>query len=85
MTDKQPKLTIIEQETTYQPDPARLFNQLCSQRPATLLLESAEINSKKKPEKPVNHRQCLAYQRKRQSSQFRRLDRKWPKFITGFA
>ncbi|ETS30641.1 anthranilate synthase component I [Photorhabdus temperata] len=47
MTDKQPKLTVIEQEITYQPDPARLFNQLCSQRPATLLLESAEINSKK--------------------------------------
>ncbi|WP_350304967.1 anthranilate synthase component 1 [Photorhabdus viridis] len=47
MTDKQSKLTVIEQETTYQPDPARLFNQLCSKRPATLLLESAEINSKK--------------------------------------
>ncbi|AKH65140.1 MULTISPECIES: anthranilate synthase component 1 [Photorhabdus] len=47
MTDKQPKLTVIEQETTYQPNPARLFNQLCSKRPATLLLESAEINSKK--------------------------------------
>ncbi|WP_036768091.1 anthranilate synthase component 1 [Photorhabdus australis] len=47
MTDKQPKLIIIEQETAYQPDPAQLFNQLCGERPATLLLESAEINSKK--------------------------------------
>ncbi|MCW7546572.1 anthranilate synthase component 1 [Photorhabdus sp. APURE] len=47
MTDKQPKITVIEQETTYQPDPTLLFNQLCGERPATLLLESAEINSKK--------------------------------------
>ncbi|MFD0707584.1 anthranilate synthase component I [Photorhabdus luminescens] len=47
MTDKQPKITVIEQETAYQPDPTLLFNQLCGERPATLLLESAEINSKK--------------------------------------
>ncbi|NHB86702.1 anthranilate synthase component 1 [Photorhabdus tasmaniensis] len=47
MTDKQPKFTVIEQETTYQPDPARLFNHLCRGQSATLLLESAEINSKR--------------------------------------
>lgn len=30
----------------YQPDPAAVFTALCAQRPATLLLESAEITSK---------------------------------------
>lgn len=56
MTDKQPTITVIEQETTYQPDPTLLFNQLCGERPATLLLESAEINSKKKFKKLADYR-----------------------------
>lgn len=41
--------TLIElliHEVPYCQDPTRLFHQLCGQRPATLLLESADIDSK---------------------------------------
>ncbi|MFI8416985.1 anthranilate synthase component 1 [Serratia sp. NPDC078593] len=41
-----PKLTLLKAEASYRGDPTRIFHQLCGARPATLLLESAEINSK---------------------------------------
>ncbi|CDL80643.1 anthranilate synthase component 1 [Xenorhabdus szentirmaii] len=40
-------ISINQLDTVYKTDPTRLFHQLCSNRPATLLLESAEILSKK--------------------------------------
>lgn len=48
-------ISINQLDTVYKTDPTRLFHQLCSNRPATLLLESAEILSKKKPQEHVNH------------------------------
>ncbi|PHM74176.1 anthranilate synthase component I [Xenorhabdus kozodoii] len=47
MTDKEFTLSINQIDTLYQIDPTLLFHQLCRDRPATLLLESAEIHSKK--------------------------------------
>ncbi|PHM38785.1 anthranilate synthase component 1 [Xenorhabdus innexi] len=47
MTDKDFNISVNQRETVYQADPTLLFNQLCNNRPATLLLESAEINSKR--------------------------------------
>jgi len=41
-----PKLQQFKQSISYQNDPTTLFNQLCAKRPATLLLESAEIDNK---------------------------------------
>lgn len=38
---------LLKTTTTYQHDPATIFHQLCGERKATLLLESAEIESKK--------------------------------------
>ncbi|MDR0218708.1 MAG: anthranilate synthase component 1 [Enterobacteriaceae bacterium] len=46
MADKNFTISINQREAIYQADPTLLFNQLCNNRPATLLLESAEINSK---------------------------------------
>ncbi|MBT0726348.1 anthranilate synthase component 1 [Rosenbergiella australiborealis] len=40
------KLKLITVETPYSADPTALFNQLCGTRPATLLLESADVSSK---------------------------------------
>src|SRR5699024_9963683 len=39
-------VTVISQPVAYRDDPTLIFNQLCQQRPATLLLESAEIANK---------------------------------------
>ncbi|CDM89365.1 anthranilate synthase component 1 [Xenorhabdus bovienii] len=47
MMNKNFKISINQVDTVYQTDPTLLFNQLCGNRPATLLLESAEINSKR--------------------------------------
>ncbi|MBI6550400.1 anthranilate synthase component 1 [Xenorhabdus lircayensis] len=47
MTGKEFNISINHMDTVYKTDPTLLFHQLCSNRPATLLLESAEINSKK--------------------------------------
>ncbi|CDG17914.1 anthranilate synthase component 1 [Xenorhabdus doucetiae] len=47
MTDKEFNITINQINTRYLTDPTLLFHQLCRDRPATLLLESAEIHSKK--------------------------------------
>ncbi|MDF7681026.1 anthranilate synthase component 1 [Enterobacteriaceae bacterium ESL0689] len=46
MQTTQPALELLSSDATYQPDPAALFHQLCGARPATLLLESADIESK---------------------------------------
>ncbi|WP_086112569.1 anthranilate synthase component 1 [Xenorhabdus beddingii] len=46
MTGKEFNISINQIDTVYQTDPTLLFHQLCSNRPATLLLESAEIQSK---------------------------------------
>ncbi|PHM60298.1 anthranilate synthase component 1 [Xenorhabdus ishibashii] len=47
MTGKEFNISINQVDTFYQTDPTLLFHQLCSNRPATLLLDSAEIHSKK--------------------------------------
>lgn len=41
-----PKLQQFKQLIRYHNDPTEIFNQLCANRPATLLLESAEIDNK---------------------------------------
>ncbi|RLM26891.1 anthranilate synthase component I [Brenneria alni] len=41
-----PKLELLRTEAIYRNDPSAIFHQLCGARPATLLLESAEIDSK---------------------------------------
>ncbi|WVD64404.1 anthranilate synthase component 1 [Utexia brackfieldae] len=41
-----PTLKQITKPVTYHGDPTGIFNQLCHQKPATLLLESAEIDNK---------------------------------------
>lgn len=41
-----PHLTLLTAQTGYRSDPTAIFHQLCGARPATLLLDSAEINSK---------------------------------------
>lgn len=41
-----PKLKQFTQTISYYNDPTEIFNQLCAKRPATLLLESAEIDNK---------------------------------------
>ncbi|MDC9596228.1 anthranilate synthase component 1 [Xenorhabdus anantnagensis] len=46
MIGKEFNISINQMDTLYQTDPTLLFHQLCSNRPATLLLESAEIKSK---------------------------------------
>lgn len=47
MTGKEFNISVNQVDTLYQTDPTLLFHQLCSNRPATLLLDSAEIHSKK--------------------------------------
>ena len=42
-----PTLKLITGNAPYREDPAAVFHQLCGARPATLLLESADIDSKK--------------------------------------
>ncbi|GAA3890473.1 MULTISPECIES: anthranilate synthase component 1 [Gibbsiella] len=46
MINTKPQLKLLTAQAVYRGDPTSLFNQLCGARPATLLLESAEINSK---------------------------------------
>lgn len=46
MQTQQPALEILSCDGLYQENPTALFNQICGQRPATLLLESADIDSK---------------------------------------
>lgn len=41
-----PKLQQFKQVSSYHNDPTQIFNHICADRPATLLLESAEIDNK---------------------------------------
>ncbi len=47
MANAKPTLKLITGNAPYREDPAAVFHQLCGARPATLLLESADIDSKK--------------------------------------
>ncbi|MDY0972440.1 anthranilate synthase component 1 [Siccibacter turicensis] len=46
MQTQQPALELLTRDGQYRENPTALFNQLCGGRPATLLLESADIDSK---------------------------------------
>ncbi|PVZ84407.1 anthranilate synthase component I [Serratia sp. S1B] len=46
MMNNKPQLQLFTAQTGYRSDPTAIFHQLCGARPATLLLESAEIDSK---------------------------------------
>ncbi|WJY17070.1 anthranilate synthase component 1 [Pectobacteriaceae bacterium CE90] len=46
MQTTQSELELLSTEATYHNNPSAMFHQLCGARPATLLLESAEIDSK---------------------------------------
>ncbi|NDL62422.1 anthranilate synthase component 1 [Acerihabitans arboris] len=46
MQATQPQVELLQATATYRDDPTAMFNQLCGARPATLLLESAEIDNK---------------------------------------
>ncbi|AUX93613.1 anthranilate synthase component 1 [Mixta gaviniae] len=47
MLNAKPQLKLITGSAPYREDPAAVFHQLCGARPATLLLESADIDSKR--------------------------------------
>ncbi|TKI08126.1 anthranilate synthase component 1 [Martelella alba] len=47
MPTMRPQLELLQAAATYRDDPTAVFNHLCGARPSTLLLESAEINSKR--------------------------------------
>ncbi|SPW39368.1 anthranilate synthase component I [Escherichia coli] len=46
MQTQKPTLELLTCEGAYRDNPTALFHQLCEDRPATLLLESADIDSK---------------------------------------
>ncbi|QJC31553.1 anthranilate synthase component 1 [Enterobacteriaceae endosymbiont of Donacia tomentosa] len=46
MKNIKPKLELIKSKTVYKKNPTNLFSQLCGNKTSTLLLESADINSK---------------------------------------
>ena len=46
MQNAKPTLKLITGTAPYREDPAAVFHQICGARPATLLLESADIDSK---------------------------------------
>ncbi|PWC20788.1 anthranilate synthase component I [Brenneria roseae subsp. roseae] len=46
MQTTKPTLELLRTEAVYRNDPSAIFHQLCGARPSTLLLESAEIDSK---------------------------------------
>lgn len=46
MQTQKPALELLTQEAPYRDNPTAVFHQLCGARPATLLLESADIDSK---------------------------------------
>ena len=47
MPNAKPTVKLITGTAPYREDPAAVFHQLCGARPATLLLESADIDSKR--------------------------------------
>ncbi len=46
MQTSKPTLELITCDAAYRENPTALFHQVCGNRPATLLLESADIDSK---------------------------------------
>ena len=46
MQTQKPMLELLTSDAIYRENPTALFHQLCGARPATLLLESADIDSK---------------------------------------
>ena len=46
MQTSKPALELLTSDAIYRENPTALFHQLCGARPATLLLESADIDSK---------------------------------------
>jgi len=46
MQTAKPNLELLTREAAYRHNPTALFHQVCGARPATLLLESADIDSK---------------------------------------
>ncbi len=46
MQTSRPTLQLLTASACYRDDPTALFHQLCGARPATLLLESAEVDNK---------------------------------------
>ncbi len=46
MLNAKPTVKLITGNAPYREDPAAVFHQLCGARPSTLLLESADIDSK---------------------------------------
>lgn len=46
MQTPKPTLELLTCDAAYQENPTALFHQVCGDRPATLLLESADIDSK---------------------------------------
>jgi len=46
MQTQKPALELLVNEAPYRDNPGAVFHQLCGARPATLLLESADIDSK---------------------------------------
>ncbi len=46
MQTAKPHLELLTCEAVYRHNPTELFHQVCGARPATLLLESADIDSK---------------------------------------
>jgi anthranilate synthase component 1 len=46
MQTSRPNLELLTAEACYRDDPTAIFSQLCGARPATLLLESADVTSK---------------------------------------
>lgn len=46
MQTSKPTLELITCDAAYRKNPTELFHQVCGNRPATLLLESADIDSK---------------------------------------
>ncbi|OSN05704.1 anthranilate synthase component 1 [Lonsdalea iberica] len=46
MPKTKPEIELLRAKAEYRDDPSAIFHQLCGARPATLLLESAEVDSK---------------------------------------
>ncbi|MFP1724932.1 anthranilate synthase component 1 [Lonsdalea quercina] len=46
MPKTKPEIELLRAKSEYRNDPSAIFHQLCGARPATLLLESAEVDSK---------------------------------------
>ncbi len=53
MQTAKPHLELLTCEAAYRHNPTALFHQVCGARPATLLLESADIDSKDDLKKPA--------------------------------